>query len=428
MLFDLHIHSHFSYDSLSKIDDILNVSKKKGLSGIAIIDHEEFQGSLEAVKKAKNYGLFVIPGMEIATEHGDIIGLFLKRKVTSKTFLEVFAEIRKQGGLIVLPHPFKRADIIPSEVLTHIDLIEVFNARGESIGQNNCNNRAYDLALTRQIPYTAGSDGHFLFEIGRGCIDLGEVSNLEQVKERLTTFETRVIIRKDSSNYVEVASQFIKAYKKRDGEICKTALQRLGRTLMGVFLVRTKNFIKSFLVIVYNTILEPLMRRDYVPEVRNNVNRFLKHCLSELPLEGPVLDIGPQPNSYSTVLFSPKFRYLTVDIDPSGQADIIADICAMPNIETGSFGTILCTEVLEHTVNPFLAVDELYRVLKPNGYCLVTTPFNLRIHGPSPDCWRFTEEGLKILFKRFNILQIRSIVPCLRRGMPIHYTAILQKK
>ncbi len=64
MLFDLHIHSEYSYDSFNKIDNILKVAKERGLSGIAITDHNKFRGSLEASAKAKQYDLLVIPGME----------------------------------------------------------------------------------------------------------------------------------------------------------------------------------------------------------------------------------------------------------------------------------------------------------------------------------------------------------------------------
>ncbi|MCK5818286.1 MAG: methyltransferase domain-containing protein [Psychromonas sp.] len=49
------------------------------------------------------------------------------------------------------------------------------------------------------------------------------------------------------------------------------------------------------------------------------------------------------------------------------------------------------TEVLEHTLNPFRAINEIYRILKPNGILIMTTPFNFRIHNPLPDCWRISE-------------------------------------
>ncbi len=169
--------------------------------------------------------------------------------------------------------------------------------------------------------------------------------------------------------------------------------------------------------------------RDYVSKVRRNINKFLYHCISELQLQSPVLDIAPIRNAHSTKLFSKKFNYFTLSIDPLSSANITADICKMPEVADESFNVIICTDVLEHTLDPFSAASELYRILKPGGYCLVSTPFNLRIHGPSPDCWRFTEQGLRILFKdKFKIVQIRSIVPLLRRAMPIHYTVILMKE
>ena len=187
------------------------------------------------------------------------------------------------------------------------------------------------------------------------------------------------------------------------------------------------NALKSVFRWIYR-LFSPLILRDYVPEVRKNVNKFLSHSLNNTPLQEPILDIGPQKQSYSTKLFKKNFDYRTLDIDPNADADYIADICWMPEITSETFGTIICTEVLEHTKNPFLAVAELNRILKPGGYLLLSTPFNLRIHGPSPDCWRFTEDGLKILLSsNFKIIELKSLVPLLRRQMPIHYTVVAQK-
>lgn len=231
MLFDLHIHSEYSYDSTSKIDDILKISKKIGLAGIAITDHEEFSGSLQACAKAKDWDLLVIPGMEIATEYGDIIGLFLQEKITSKAFSDVIGEIKNQNGLVLLPHPYKRTNDIPDVVTNNIDLIEVFNARGESIGNNSCNHRAYNLALQINIPMTAGSDAHFLFEIGRGCISIDNPTSIENVREKLLRSTHKKIIGRPSSLQLEVLSQIIKGYKNRDINTFKSSLQRFAKIL-----------------------------------------------------------------------------------------------------------------------------------------------------------------------------------------------------
>jgi len=231
MLFDLHIHSKYSYDSVSKVDDILKVAKERGLSGIAITDHESFDGSLEACAKAKYWELLVIPGMEIATEYGDVIGLFLQEKIASRAYLDVVREIKEQNGIVVLPHPFKRTKNIINMVLQNIDLVEAFNARGESIGNNHCNRRAYDLAVKMNLPMTAGSDAHFLFEIGRGCISIENVSSIEQIRERLLNDNRNKILRHPSSLQVEVLSQIIKGYKTKNIKIFKSALMEFARAL-----------------------------------------------------------------------------------------------------------------------------------------------------------------------------------------------------
>ncbi len=66
-------------------------------------------------------------------------------------------------------------------------------------------------------------------------------------------------------------------------------------------------------------------------------------------------------------------------------------------------------------------------MLKPGGLAFITTPFNLRIHGPLPDCWRFTEHGLRELFKDFDILELSSLESEERFLMPIQYTLIAKK-
>lgn len=83
---------------------------------------------------------------------------------------------------------------------------------------------------------------------------------------------------------------------------------------------------------------------------------------------------------------------------------------------------------MEHTNNPFHAVNELRRILKPNkGLVCVSTPFNFRIHGPLPDNWRFTIHGLKVLFSNFEDVKINVLNDDDRFLMPIHYTLIAKK-
>ncbi len=162
--------------------------------------------------------------------------------------------------------------------------------------------------------------------------------------------------------------------------------------------------------------------------VRNSVTDFIYNAsqLDEVGLK--VLDIAPQDHNGAAQFFK-KSQIDTLDIDPNSGATYIADLCQDNSllIPSNYYDVVICTEVLEHTLNPFKAADEILRVLKKDGICFVTTPFDLRIHGPLPDCWRFTEHGLKSVFSKFSDVNIVEIENVSRFLMPIHYQTRLRK-
>lgn len=163
--------------------------------------------------------------------------------------------------------------------------------------------------------------------------------------------------------------------------------------------------------------------------IRSSVDDFLEECAGHFDSEGKLLlDIAPQVHKGARVFFE-KTSIRTLDIDPLSKADYIADICADNSelIGTHSFDYIVCTEVLEHTLQPFRAVEELFRILKPGGHVFLTVPFNFRIHGPLPDCWRFTEHGLRQLFNSFQILSLTTVETEDRFLMPVHYRLVAMR-
>jgi SAM-dependent methyltransferase len=170
------------------------------------------------------------------------------------------------------------------------------------------------------------------------------------------------------------------------------------------------------------------MDKDHYEVIRNSVSNFLRQCSQDFDKEGYLLDIAPQDHEGASFYFK-KSKVFTLDINPNSQADFILDICNnnSAEIKDNYFDYVVCTEVLEHTCNPFDAAKEIYRILKPDGFAFITVPFNFRIHGPLPDCWRFTEYGLKELFKAFKYIKINRVETKERDLMPIHYTIILQK-
>lgn len=171
--FDFHIHSKYSYDSLSTPKSIVRTAKKQGLNGLAITDHNTIKGAIEASKIDKN--IEIIIGSEIKTDEGDIIGLFLNEEIKSTGFDSVIDEIREQDGFIILPHPYKTFDNIPDYILNKIDAIEILNGRISNV----LNKKARDLAIKKKFLFTGGSDAHLAKDVGRvATIFNGDIGTL----------------------------------------------------------------------------------------------------------------------------------------------------------------------------------------------------------------------------------------------------------
>lgn len=172
-------------------------------------------------------------------------------------------------------------------------------------------------------------------------------------------------------------------------------------------------------------LLPSQMDVEHLALLRENVDRLLAST-GERPelLNARVLDIAPQVHKGARYFFPDSATVETLDIDPESDATYIADICKTNDdvIPSSTFDVVVCTEVLEHTLNPFAAVAEIFRVLRPGGLLFASTPYNFRIHGPLPDCWRFTEHGIRALLDSFEDVQIEALETPDRPLMPVHYT------
>jgi len=162
----------------------------------------------------------------------------------------------------------------------------------------------------------------------------------------------------------------------------------------------------------------PLSRR-FIDKSRE---KFIAKYLS---INDLICDIGSQGKNIPALQ---GYNLVTLDITDSTKPDIVADITRYnTSIEDNYFDALLCTEVLEHVVDPFAAIREIRRILKVGGHVLFTTPLNARIHGPVPDCWRFTEFGLKVLYRDFEMLEFDKLNTPGRNLFPLHYCAIVRK-
>ena len=192
--FDLHMHSHHSIDSAMNPCDIVKVAKRKGLNGIAVTDHNTIRGGLEVAKHVESR-FYVIVGSEIKTEACEIIGLFLNEEVKQADPLEVIDAIKNQGGLTILPHPYRMNLIFhessktaPIEVAEKVDAIEVYNARTPA----SLNKKALLLATRLNKPMVAGSDAHFYPEMGNAKTILPPLNDEEELRKAILKGETAI--------------------------------------------------------------------------------------------------------------------------------------------------------------------------------------------------------------------------------------------
>jgi len=159
MKIDFHVHTDASFDSIIKPKELAAKSRRTGIMP-AITDHDTMAGC----RKMKGLGQAFIPGCEIRTLQGDLIGLFLTEEVPRKLdFDEALDRIRQQGGLACLPHMHDktRKGCGPAYARS-VDMIEIFNGRCFK----QFNEMAEKTARLLKKPGVAGSDSHFLFEFG----------------------------------------------------------------------------------------------------------------------------------------------------------------------------------------------------------------------------------------------------------------------
>jgi SAM-dependent methyltransferase len=166
---------------------------------------------------------------------------------------------------------------------------------------------------------------------------------------------------------------------------------------------------------------------NYLILIRKNVDDFIENLISKyIGEKSLILEIGSQNYNYKDKINNCTIH--TLDLYDKYNPTFVGDITKKNNfICDETYDYIICTEVLEHTENPFNAIIEMSRILKKNGIIFCTVPFNFRIHGPLPDSWRISEWGLKILFKEFKILFFDALEDNERNLFPLHYRIIVQK-
>ncbi len=179
-----------------------------------------------------------------------------------------------------------------------------------------------------------------------------------------------------------------------------------------------------------NPVTPSAMDSEHYGMLRDNIKEFYVD-ISQRDCQGGVciLDVAPERHAGIQPHLPEDAKLETLDLDAASNATYIADLCSPDAlVPADRFDVVICTEVLEHTLNPFAAVGTLRKLLRPGGRLCLSTPFNFRIHGPLPDCWRFTEHGLRALLIEFDIEDIKPLDTPDRPLMPIQYTSIARKR
>jgi len=190
---DLHCHTSASFDCLARPESVVLAAAKRGLTHLAVTDHDRIDGALRA-RDAAPAGFTVIVGEEIRTADGDLIALFLERAVApGRSARDTIAEVRDQGGLVGIPHPFDRhrgsmlKDPRLETIGRVVDWVEAHNAR---VVGGSGNERAAAFARELGLPGVAVSDAHSVLEVGVAytVVD-GDPSTAAGLLEALATLE-----------------------------------------------------------------------------------------------------------------------------------------------------------------------------------------------------------------------------------------------
>ncbi len=215
---DLHMHTDHSPDCATPVRTLLETAKERGLGAIAITDHNEISGALEAREIANEVGVKVIVAEEVKTaEQGEVIGLFIEERIErGMTMAETIAEIRRQGGLVYVPHPFDRLHSVPDyehllDIVEEIDILEVFNPR---VALTAFNEEAERFAAKYRIVPGAGSDSHVAQGLGSVMIRVHDFDGPEEFLEAMRAAD---IVRKHRNLVYVQALKWIQTSGGRGG-------------------------------------------------------------------------------------------------------------------------------------------------------------------------------------------------------------------
>lgn len=209
MKLSFHNHSEYSWDCRTSLSDLERLCEERGIEAITITDHNEIRGAQLAAEQFKS--VKVIIGEEINTAEGEVVGIFLTRKINPGLSLEeTLSEIHRQNGLAVVVHPFDRLrrHVMNTDALIRhladIDIIEVYNSR-TVFPQDNV--KASIFARQHAKPVIAGNDAHTPAEVGLSTVD---VPTFTDAKSFLINLQSATLHTRQAPIWVHAITKLVK--------------------------------------------------------------------------------------------------------------------------------------------------------------------------------------------------------------------------
>ncbi len=180
---DLHVHTIYSHDSLITPKELVFHAKKRGLTAVAVTDHNTIEGAL---KIAKETDFLIIPGIEVSSSNGHIIGLNLQEPIAKGLSPdETVDKIRDAGGIAVACHPFAFfKGSLGKHTNAKFDAIETINASAFLF--NRCTKKAQEIANRFGLSRVAGTDAHYGPAIGYAYTLIDAEQQVDAISKAIT--------------------------------------------------------------------------------------------------------------------------------------------------------------------------------------------------------------------------------------------------
>jgi predicted metal-dependent phosphoesterase TrpH len=182
---DFHVHSYYSKDSTITLEQVVCFAKKRGLDGVAITDHNTVEGAL----KLRTKKLLVIPGIEVSTLQGHLLGINVNTPIPAKlSMTETIQKIHDAGGVAIAAHPTAFYKSPATRKVTCYDAVEVMNAA--SFPFPVLTHYSKKFAQKHNLPQTGGSDSHYAPEIGSAYTVVDAGSNVDDIAQAIIRGDT----------------------------------------------------------------------------------------------------------------------------------------------------------------------------------------------------------------------------------------------